>query len=152
MKINISPEEFTSIIIIYLLDKINNADEIAPDTEEFDKLVKNLERSKSHLAKFYLNTDINNRIYYKRLRSVLEKEGIAETFTINIIKNEEINESENINKSDDEDHNVDKNEIKSLVKDIIKKIRKRRFYKATYMSDEDLDKIIKKVMKERGEE
>lgn len=152
MKINITPEEFTSIIIIYLLDKVNNTEEIAPDNEEFDKFIDNLERVKSYLTKFYLNTDINNRIYYKRLRSVLEKEGIDQTFTINIIKKEGVNEAENINNIHEEENKVKPSEIKNLVKDIIKRIRKRKFRKATYLSDEELDKIITKAIKEKGEE
>lgn len=152
MKINITPEEFTSIIIIYLLDKINNEEEIVPNNENFNKLLENLQRVKSQITKFYLNTELDNRIYYKRLRSVLEREGIDETFTINIIKENETNESENINKLHEEESKISHAETKELVKDVIKRIRKRKFRKATYMSDEELDKIIAKAIKDKGDE
>lgn len=151
MKINITPEEFASIIMIYLLDRINNEEELIPDEEEFNKLMNNLERVKSYLVKFYLNSDVNNRIYYKRLRSVLEKEGLAETFTIKINKKSSTNESENINKIE-KDTKINEVEVKSLVKDVIKKIRKRKFKKSTYMSEEELDNIIRKTINEKGEE
>lgn len=151
MKINITPEEFASIIMIYLLDRINNEEELIPDEEEFNKLMNNLERVKSYLVKFYLNSDVNNRIYYKRLRSVLEKDGLAETFTIKINKKSSTNESENINKIE-KDTKINEVEVKSLVKDVIKKIRKRKFKKSTYMSEEELDNIIRKTINEKGEE
>lgn len=153
MKINVSPEEFASIIMVYLLDKINNNEELEPDNENFNEVMEKFDRMKSHLAQFYLNTDINNRIYYKRLRSVLEREGKDERFTINIFKKEEeTNESESINNLHEEENKVDKGELKTLIKDVIKRIRKRKFRKATYMSDSELEKIISKAIKDnKGE-
>lgn len=151
MKINITPDEFASIIIIYLLDKVNNTEDLYADNETFNDLIENLERVKSYLTKFYLNTELDNRIYYKRLRPVLEKESPMDSFTINIRKENEANESENINKLHEEDK-ISHVEVKELVKKTIKMIRKRKFRKATYMSDEELDKIIAKAIKDKGDE
>lgn len=147
MKINVTPEEFVSILMVYLLDKINNNEELYADNEDFNNLINNLKRVKSYLTKFYLNTDLDNRIYYKRLRPILEKESLTDSFTITIWKNN-TNESENINKLDEEENKISKSEVKKVTKDIIKRIRKRKFRKATYMPDEELDKIIAKAIKD----
>jgi len=146
MKINITPEEFTSIIMIYLLDKINNYDEIIPNNDEFDNIFKSLEKIKSHLTRFYLNSDINSRIYYKRLRGITYKEGMLDNFTINIKKPNGVSEN-NLELNENE---INKYELKDIVKQVIKTVKKRKFYKATYLSDEDLDKIIMKII-EKGE-
>lgn len=151
MKINITPDEFASIIMIYLLDKINNTEDLHADNEDFNDLINNIERIKSYLTKFYLNSSVDNRIYYKRMRPVLEKESSMDNFTINIIKKDKISEAENINKLHEEESKISHAETKELVKNVIKKIRKRKFRKATYMSDEELDKIITKAIKEKGD-
>lgn len=150
MKINITPEQFASIIIIYLLDKINNREDIIPDNESFEDLIDNIKKMKSHLTRFYLNSDINNRIYYKRLRRMMDKEGSMDNFTISIKKPNKTNESLDENSLELNENEINKHELKDLVKKVIKAVKKRKFYKATYLSDEDLDKIIMKII-EKGE-
>ena len=145
MRINITPEEFARIVMIYLLDKVNNPDEIYPEGEDFDKIVEDLQKVKSSLTRFYLDADIDSKIYYKRLRGLMKKDNTTERFTIQVQRKEQTNESENINNAQ-QDNEINKYQIKDIVKRVIKTIRKRRFYKARFLSDEELDAIIEKII------
>ena len=145
MRINITPEEFARIVMIYLLDKVNNPDEVYPEGEDFDKIVEDLQKVKSSLTRFYLDADIDSKIYYKRLRGLMKKDNTTERFTIQVQRKEQTNESENINNAQ-QDNEINKYQIKDIVKRVIKTIRKRRFYKARFLSDEELDAIIEKII------
>ena len=145
MRINITPEEFARIVMIYLLDKVNNPDEIYPEGEDFDKIVEDLQKVKSSLTRFYLDADIDSKIYYKRLRGLMKKDNTTERFTIQVQRKEQTNESENINNAQ-QDNEINKYQIKDIVKRVIKTIRKRRFHKARFLSDEELDAIIEKII------
>ena len=145
MRINITPEEFARIVMIYLLDKVNNPDEVYPEGEDFDKIVEDLQKVKSSLTRFYLDADIDSKIYYKRLRGLMKKDNTTERFTIQVQRKEQTNESENINNAQ-QDNEINKYQIKDIVKRVIKTIRKRRFHKARFLSDEELDAIIEKII------
>ena len=146
MKINVTTDELVSIFLIYLLDKINNPDELYPKNEEFEKIMGRMEKLKSHLTKFYLDSEISNRIYYKRIRDAFEKEKFSENYVINII-DKSLVESQKIDESDI-NNNINFFEIKEIVKNTVQKIRKFKFKKSSIMKDSDLDKIIEKSIKE----
>ena len=156
MKINVTQEEFVSVILIYLLDKINNRDNVFPFNEEIEKIIDKMKVIKPQLTKHYLNA-FDSRIYYKRIRDAFKSQKFSGNYVINIVDkktNEEIEKSE-IDLLDESDILKDnyKEEllfykIKEAVKTTIKKIKKRRFYKATPLSEEELERMIKKVIKE----
>jgi len=151
MKINVSPEEFAGIVMIYLLDKINNLEEIKPYSEEFEKIWDKLSILKPLLVNYYLNCDINNRIFYKRIRDAFQKEDFSKDYVVNIInknvseeyKDDDIEEKEIINENE-----LEFFKTKEVVKKVVNLINKRRFYKGTYLSEKELNKIIEKVLKE----
>lgn len=145
MKINVTPEEFTSIIFLYLLDKINRPEEVGPHGESFDEIFEKLNQLKSHLARFFLSTDINNRIYYKRIRDVFVKEEFNTDYVIRIVEND-LNESINEETQDQENSANDFYRIKDIVKKTISSMNKRKFYKGSYISEAEMDKIIEKII------
>ncbi len=151
MKINVTPEEFTSIMMIYFLDKLNNLEELRPHTEEFEKIWSKMDKLKAVLTQFYLNTDINNRIYYKRLRDVFEEKNFSQSYIINIVSGD-LNENEILNEEKETDvvnkEEIEFYKIKEIIKKVINLINKRRFYKGRYLSDKEMDKIINKVLEE----
>lgn len=144
MKINVTSEQFISLILIYLLDKINNPDEMEPHSDEFDKVVRKLDQMKPVLTQYYLGTDINDRIYYKRIRDAFRDTDYSTDYVINIIEGK-MNESGVV---EDDGQDIDFYKFKSLLKKSIKLINKRKFHKGKYLSEEALDKIIDKVLKE----
>ena len=72
MKINVTPEEFSNVIISYLLDCILHKDEINM-SEEFEEVVDILDMkgSKAFLLMKYLRMDANERMNYKKIRKSL---------------------------------------------------------------------------------
>jgi len=153
MKINITAEELVSIMLLYLLDKINHSEELRPHDKEFENIFKKIEFLKPELSKFFLNTNINNRIFYKRLRDVFVKNKYNFNYVINIKENN-LNESyiEGLEEIDKENNqNNDFYRIKELLKKTINILRKRRFYRGSYTTEKEMDEIIKKVLKEENE-
>ena len=74
MKINIEGKHFADISLLFLLDKMNNPDEILGDglNPAFDAISEVLSKKgmRTYLMKYYLNLDGQDRIRYKRMRGV----------------------------------------------------------------------------------
>lgn len=147
MKINVTTDELVSILFIYLLDKINNQDELYPKDKKFDEIIGRLEKLKPQLTRFYLDSDISNRIYYKRIREAFEKEELSKSYVINII-DKSLVESNKINENEINKDTMNFFEIKDIVKKTIQKIRKFKFKKSSMLKDDDLEKLIEKSIKE----
>jgi hypothetical protein len=73
-KINLQPKQFGDVVASFLLDKMLHPEEIVPYDEDFNKLVKDMERKgmKTILLQYYLKTDPNVRLYYKRIKPSFE--------------------------------------------------------------------------------
>lgn len=74
--INIHPDEFGDIIIIYLLDMIRN-DDMLPDNERFKELIDIMDGRglKQIVYKSFLEMDTTTRIKYRRIKSSISGDG-----------------------------------------------------------------------------
>ncbi|MFW6015002.1 MAG: hypothetical protein ACOCRK_01035 [bacterium] len=163
MKIDLTPEKFATFIMMYLLDKINNGSDVRPeDDEALNELFRDLERIRPDLTRYYLDTNTEDRIEYQRMRKAFISFGYSKRFVINIydtLNENESNDKELVNEeevSSIETQDHEKYKIKEIVRNTINRIRKRKFYKARYLSEDELDKIIMKVIneydKDKGDE
>ena len=72
MKINLTPETFSDLVISYLLDCLLHSDEVTK-SNRFNELVEIMELKgmKSLLLMKYLDMDSNERLNYKRIKKSL---------------------------------------------------------------------------------
>lgn len=149
MRINITREEFAILICIYLLDKLNNSDEVKPiDNEDLNGFFDKIKFMKPILLKIYMNSGFSSRALYKRIRDVFTDENLNKNYSINFI-NKSLVESEKLNETESTE-NIDYGffEMKDIVKNTINKIRKYKNKKSSILRDEDLDKLIEKSITE----
>lgn len=159
MKINITPEEFADLVVVFLFDKIVRNDEVIPEYEAFNEIVENLEKkgAKSPLMQYYLSLDAEERRNYKRINGAFTN-GSQSNYTINIaMEKEKRNEDEQLTEAQEVD--VEKEEepskkdvyfIKDIVKKTIQKMKSIKFRSAKkkVLTDDDLEKIIQKVIRD----
>ena len=70
--INITPDKFADIALMFLSDKIINP-EIAKGNKNFDDFIsENGTRIKAALLKYYLDTSSRQRVQYKRIRGIFD--------------------------------------------------------------------------------
>ena len=154
-------EKFSKLIIIFLLDKIVNEDEVLPNDEELNKLNEVLQgkQVKPHLLKQYLSFDTKNRNYYRRIKDAFyTDEDTNQKFTIEINPDKVTNES---NEEDDSQINEDTSDssfyssqmfsyIKDVVYSVIKRIRKQKLRTPKQIIvDGDIEKIIESELNRR---
>lgn len=83
--INIKPEDFADLVVLFLLDKIANPDMIVPNNEMFNKFIENVSNKiKPQLVEYFLNLDALSRVQYKRIQPPFLKDGSKSMFTIAI--------------------------------------------------------------------
>lgn len=135
---NLTKDEFVDYIVAFLLDKMIKPNEILPDSEDFNKLIKDLKGRgvEKVLLNFYMNSSPLVRSKYKATRKSFMA-GSKDILTLGIRGN------------------VDKEkETKSTLKSLIKKslklmaAQKRRI--GFPLSEKRVDRIIEHVMIEEG--
>ena len=74
MKINVSPEQFGDLTIAFLFDKLLHFDEVIPDNNDFDKIMKVMENKgmKARFMRYYIDMDPSVRMKYKRIKSTFD--------------------------------------------------------------------------------
>lgn len=146
MLINMTPEDFMTFVLIYLLDKINNQEELRPIDPEIDELMSNIQVIRSYLTRFYLQTDGNKRVVYNRMRKAFDRSGYSRRYTINIL--DTISEAKNLS---EESGNVpiqdDVFMVKEIVKDAVKQVQKRELKTNFPLSESSLENIVSNSIK-----
>lgn len=146
MLINMTPEDFMTFVLIYLLDKINNQEELRPTDPEIDELINQINVIRPHLTRFYLQTDTNKRVVYNRMRKAFDRSGYSRRYTINIL--DTISEAKNLS---EESGNVpiqdDVFMVKEIVKDAVKQVQKRELKTNFPLSESSLENIVSNSIK-----
>lgn len=146
MLINMTPEDFMTFVLIYLLDKINNQEELRPIDPEIDELMSNIQVIRSYLTRFYLQTDGNKRVVYNRMRKAFDRSGYSRRYTINIL--DDVSEAKNLS---EESGNVpiqdDVFMVKEIVKDAVKQVQKRELKTNFPLSESSLENIVSNSIK-----
>lgn len=164
MIIEIAPEEFSKLVLIFLLDKIINEEEMLPNDENLNQLNKLLQNRKSQLLKQYLSFNAKSRNNYRRLKEAFyPEEESTDKFTIVIDPNKIIDEENEIkensllekeNEKEEPENKLYSSEIfyyvKDVVKSVIKKIRKKKVRSPRQIIvDNDIEKIVQKELERR---
>lgn len=83
--INIDSDEFANLVVLFLLDKVANPDEVVPSNEMFNTFIEKTGlKMKPQLVNYYLSLDSLSRVQYKRIRPPLLKDGSKQSYTITI--------------------------------------------------------------------
>ena len=120
--LNLSPEEFGDIALLFLADKAVNPEKVVTGDSKFnDFMSKNGNLFKGKLLKYYLEADPERRREYKRIKKVFASAGGEKLQTIRIGPSKEIKK---IRKD------------RSLVKKLINKITGGKIFKENLEQDE----------------
>lgn len=116
--LNLTPEEFADIALLFLADKSVNPDKVVTGNENFEKFgEKAMPKIKGNLLKYYLDTDPQRRLEYKRIKGIFsgkkkdiqqirigpsdkikdiktKKKGIASKILKKLLKQEQLNHEE----------------------------------------------------------
>lgn len=134
--IRLTPNEFSDLVVAFLLDAIMKPDEVVPNNLEFHYILKKMKGAglKSHLLSYYLDTSSITRGHYKRIRG---------SFTGDDAQNNIV-----ITKSKDIMPDDEKTTIRNIVKQTLKVIKSHRLKRNNNMplNEETVDKIITKVL------
>lgn len=85
-KVNVTPNEFADLVVIFLFDKFLHPNEIVSDNKLFNELIDNMRGKgmKPLLMNYYMDLDANMRVKYKRIKDVLDGTS-SESSVINIL-------------------------------------------------------------------
>lgn len=73
--LNLTPEEFADIVLLFLADKAVNPEKVVTGNEPFNTFMrKNAQQIKGKLLKYYLDSDPQRRLEYKLIKKIF-KEG-----------------------------------------------------------------------------
>ncbi len=83
--INITSNEFANLVVLFLLDKVANPDEVVPNNDMFNEFIEKVgNKIKPQLVQYFLSLDAYSRVQYKRIQPPLVKDGNKQTYTISI--------------------------------------------------------------------
>ena len=127
--LNLTPEEFADISLLFLADKAINPDKVVTGNEKFNKFMdQNASQIKSKLLKYYLDADVERRKDYKFIKKVfkagdtkssMQQIRIGPTKVIKGMRKE-----------------------KSKVKELIKKITKKLLFKKEELEQEERELLV----------
>lgn len=136
--VNIEKDEFVDFVVAFLLDKMIKEDEIFPNHDEFNDLIKVMKGrgiDKTFLS-YYINSSPLVRNKYKSNRKVFTP-GSTDTLTIGIRGSVEAEKETS-------------KTLKDIVKKAVKMIAAHKRRSGFPLNEEKLDKIIERVMREEG--
>lgn len=136
----ITGDEFGDFTISFLLDAMIN-DEILPDNEAFQRVVKNMERKgmKAVLLQEFLRFKSQQRIQYKRIKPSFE-EGNKGSNIINITNTGFVKEDIEIKET------LQKEQVRETIDKVLLLLKKRRRKTGLPVSRKNTEKIIEKVL------
>ncbi len=138
--INITREQWPDLVIAFLLDKMIKGDDILGENEEFNELIKLMEKRgmKPIFLHYYLSSDSILRSKYKMLSKSLQT-GKSESATIRV-------DAGKPTKKDKEKEGT----IKSLIKKALKLVVAHKKRSGFPLSEDKVDKILDKLLIEEG--
>jgi len=141
-KTTVRPNEFFDIIMVFLYDMMDNIDYTVLDDPEILDMIETfrLKGLKTNLMQYYLHLTAQQRIKYKLINDVFYSV-LANNSIINILPYRE---------SVKEDVSDDFYDIKDSIKKCISLMKKQKYGNPNrVITDDVMDKIIEKVLKER---
>ncbi len=128
--LNLTPDEFADVALLYLADKAVNPEKVSKGNERFTKFMKkNSQQFKGKLVKYYLETDPEIRREYKLIKKAFAGEGRNRLDTIRIGPEKTI-----------KGIRTEKKKSKGLIKKIIKKLLTKK--EEMGISSEELDLLL----------
>ena len=145
-KINVNPDQFFDIIMIYLYDIIVHKDDFLTKDKNIIKFLEVFKKRgmKTQLMDYYLNCNSDRRIDYKRIKNVFFKENAGET-------NIRVDQKKNLKEEVEEPVRPERPDNFYELKDHLRKcitIMKKIKYKNPnrVITEEMLDNILNKVL------
>lgn len=72
-QLHLTPEEFATFTLIFLMDKVVNPENIVNKNDRFNSFIeKNSSRLQPILMKYYLSSDAAERLNYRRVKDIFE--------------------------------------------------------------------------------
>lgn len=135
---NLTKDEFVDFIVAFLLDKMIRGEEILPNNESFNELMKTMKSRgvDKLLLNHYISSDPLVRNKYKSVRKVFTP-GSKDSLTVSL--------QGDVRKEKDT-----KRTLKDLVKKALKIVVAHKRRSGFPLSEEKVEKIIEKVMIEEG--
>ena len=135
---SLTKEQFIDYLVAFLLDKTYKPDEIYPEHEDFNKLMKQLKSRgiDNILLSYYISSDPEVRNKYKATRKIFTA-GNKQALTISL-------------RGNIEKEKKTKKTLKSLVKKALRLMKAHKKRSGFPLSEERVDRIIERVMIEEG--
>ena len=132
MKVNVHPNDFADLVLIFLFDKMVNRDSVLPKNERFNELMNKLSSKgvKAELLPYYMDSPVNLRTKYKMLKDTFIKPQ-SSTNTINILGGKE------------EDFDKEKkSKLKGVVRKVMGMIHSGRQKKGFPLTEREVSSIV----------
>lgn len=132
--LNLTPDEFADIALLFLADKSVNPEKVATGNERFDAFMKkNKQQIGGKLVKYYLDVDPEQRRNYKLIKKIFQNAENAGQLSVIRIGPEKV--IKGVRK--------EKKKAKSLIKTIVKRLLKGKKKNEDFlMNKEELDLIF----------
>ena len=139
--INVTPNEFTDIVASFLIDNMVG-DDLLLENEEWDIIIKKMEKCglKSYLMHMYMNMDTKTRTKYKNINNIFQYPDMGR-YTINILRGKPKKDLPSKKKN---------SIIKQMVKKSLKLIKSHRKRYGNLITEETVDKIIDRALKDEN--
>lgn len=140
-KIIVDREEFTYLIISFLLDNILHEDDMIIENEDWLKIMNKMKLGglKAHLMQAYVRMDTARRVDYKRIKNVFYEDS-NQSYRISIKGHSDITEDQTY-----------KYKMKDLIRETVRLITKEKIKTGYTVSSEKVDQIIEHVIEKQNQ-
>lgn len=83
-RVTLSQEEFADFVILFLLDKMLNEDEVVTKNEAFNEIIDDMERKglRTKFLAYFFDVDSNQRVDYKRIKKGFTNRSTTDTMIL----------------------------------------------------------------------
>ncbi len=139
--INVDKEEFTDIVMNFLLDNIRDGGkDLSIDSDDFNVIIEKMKKCglKVHLTYAYINSDPTTRSKYKMIRKAFTGDSSGK-YTITIQSKKERKDTTSKEKE---------TILKTIVKKSLKLIKSHKTRYGQLITEDTVDRLIDKIIKE----
>jgi len=138
--LNLTPEEFADIALLFLADKAVNPEKVVTGNEEFNTFMKrNASQIKSKLLKYYLDSEPERRRDYKLIKKIFQQSGSQQS-KLSVIRIGPEKVIKGVRK--------EKKKAKSLITTIIKKLLTKKKNEVININKEELYLVLEFIEEE----
>lgn len=132
--LNLTPEEFADIALLFLADKAVNPEKVVTGNEEFNTFMKrNASQIKSKLLKYYLDADPERRRDYKLIKKIFQQSDSQQS-KLSVIRIGPDKVIKGVRK--------EKKKAKGLISKIIKKLLTKKKNEDLNINKEELELVL----------